>query len=106
VPNKRPVLGGTVVPLDALSGPTFPIGVAMNEDTLKQDIVQDLDGLSPDKLKEVRDFIESLRRSQSTSSIFTEIDESIRSISEDDWEEVPADASKRLDDDLYGPSDA
>jgi hypothetical protein len=29
----------------------------MNEDTLKQDIVQDLDGLSPDKLKEVRDFI-------------------------------------------------
>lgn len=106
MPNKRPVLGGTVVPLDALSGPTFPIGVAMNEDTLKQDIVQDLDGLSPDKLKEVRDFIESLRRSQSTSSIFAEIDESIRSISDDEWEEVPADASKRLDDDLYGPSDA
>lgn len=106
MPNKRPVLGGTVVPLDASSGPTFPIGVAMNEDTLKQDIVQDLDGLSPDKLKEVRDFIESLRRSQSTSSIFAEIDESIRSISDDEWEEVPADASKRLDDDLYGPSDA
>lgn len=49
---------------------------------------------------------ESLRRSQSMSSIFAEIDESIRSISEDEWEEVPADASKRLDDDLYGPSDA
>jgi hypothetical protein len=47
-----------------------------------------------------------MRRSQSTSSIFAEIDERIRSISDDEWEEVSADASKRLDDDLYGPSDA
>ncbi|MCS4034693.1 hypothetical protein GGQ02_003103 [Salinibacter ruber] len=78
----------------------------MDEETLKQDIVQDLDRLSPDKLKEVRDFIESLRKYQSTSSIFAEIDESIRSISDDDWAEVPADASKRLDDYLYGSSDA
>jgi len=77
----------------------------MNEETLKQNIVQDLDRLSPEQLEAVRDFIESLRRSQSTSSIFQEIDESIRSISEDDWEEVPADASKRLDEYLYGPSD-
>jgi len=77
----------------------------MNEETLKQNIVQDLDRLSPEQLEAVRDFIESLRRSQSTSSIFQEIDESIQSISEDDWEEVPADASKRLDEYLYGPSD-
>lgn len=77
----------------------------MNEETLKQNIVQDLDRLSPEQLEAVRDFIESLRRSQSTSSIFQEIDESIQSISDDDWEEVPADASKRLDEYLYGPSD-
>jgi hypothetical protein len=77
----------------------------MNEETLKQNIVQDLDRLSPEQLEAVRDFIESLRRSQSMSSIFQEIDESIQSISEDDWEEVPADASKRLDEYLYGPSD-
>jgi hypothetical protein len=77
----------------------------MNKETLKQDIVQDLDRLSPEKLEEVRDFIESLQRTQSASSVFRKIDESIRSVSEDDWEEVPADASKRLDDYLYGPSD-
>jgi len=77
----------------------------MNKETLKQDIVQDLDRLSPEKLEEVRDLIESLQRTQSASSVFRKIDESIRSVSEDDWEEVPADASKRLDDYLYGPSD-
>jgi hypothetical protein len=77
----------------------------MNEETLKQDIVQDLDRLSPEKLEEVRDFIESLRRPQSASSVFRKIDERIRSVSEDDWEKVPADASKRLDAYLYGPSD-
>jgi len=90
---------------ESLIGPNFPSGITMNEETLKQNIVQDLDRLSPEQLEAVRDFIESLRRSQSTSSIFQEIDESIQSISEDDWEEVPADASKRLDEYLYGPSD-
>ena len=34
---------------------------------LKQDIVQDLDRLSPENLKEVRELIESLRRSQPAS---------------------------------------
>jgi len=77
----------------------------MNEETLKQNIVRDLDRLSPEKLEEVRDFIVSLHRSQSTSSVFEAIDESIRSVSEEDWEKVPADASKRLDEYLYGPSD-
>lgn len=74
----------------------------MNEETLKQDIAQDLDRLSPEKLEEVRDFIKSLRRSQSTSSIFEEIDESIRSVSDDDWEEVPSDGAERHDHYIYG----
>ena len=39
----------------------------MSEEMLKRDIVQDLDRLSPENLKEVREFIESLRRSQSAS---------------------------------------
>ena len=73
---------------------------------LKQDIVQDLGRLSPENLKEVREFIESLRRSQSASSLFEKIDEHIRSVPEEDWERVPADGSKRLDEYLYGPSDA
>ena len=77
----------------------------MNEETLKQNIVRDLDRLPPEKLEVVRDFIASLHRSQSTSSVFEAIDESIRSVSEEDWEEVPSDASKRLDQYLYGPSD-
>jgi hypothetical protein len=50
----------------------------------------------------VRDFIESLRRSQSMSSIFKQIDESIQSISEDDWEEVPSDGAERHDHYIYG----
>ena len=74
----------------------------MNEETLKQNIVQDLDRLSPEKLEAVRDFIESLRRSQSMSSIFKQIDESIQSISEDDWEEVPSDGAERHDHYIYG----
>ncbi len=80
----------------------------MNEETLKQNIVQDLNRLSPEKLEEVRDFIASLRRSQSTSSVFEVIDESIQSVSEEDWEEVSdscRNASKQLDQYLYGPSD-
>jgi hypothetical protein len=74
----------------------------MNEETLKQDIVQGLDRLSPEKLAEVRDFIESLRRSQSTSVLFGQIDESIRSVSDDDWEEVPSDGAERHDHYIYG----
>ena len=61
----------------------------MSEEMLKQDIVQDLDRLSPENLKEVREFIESLRRSQSASSLFEKIDEHIRSVPEEDWERVP-----------------
>lgn len=78
----------------------------MSDEPLKQDIVRDLDRLSPEKLQEVRDFIRSLRQGQSVSSIFEEIDESIQSVSEDDWEKVPVDASKRLDEYLYGSFDA
>ena len=73
---------------------------------LKQDIVRSLERLSPENLKEVREFIESLRRSQSASSLFEKIDEHIRSVPEGDWEKAPADGSKRLDECLYGPSDA
>jgi hypothetical protein len=40
------------------------------------------------------------------SSLFEKIDEHIRSVPEEDWEKVPADGSKRLDEYLYGPSDA
>ena len=73
---------------------------------LKRDIVRSLDHLSPENLKEVQEFIESLRRSQSAFSLFEKIDEHIRSVPEGDWEKVPADGSKRLDEYLYGPSDA
>lgn len=78
----------------------------MSEEPLKQDIVRELDRLSPGKLHEVRDFIMSLRQRQSVSSLFEEIDESIQAVSEDDWEKVPVDASKRLDKYLYGSVDA
>lgn len=78
----------------------------MSDEPLKQDIVRDLDHLSPEKLQEVQDFIRSLRQGQSVSSLFEEIDESIQSVSEDDWETGPVDASKRLDEYLYGSFDA
>jgi len=75
----------------------------MSEESVKQNIVRDLDRLPPEALREVRDFIESLRE-RSSASVFEEIDASIQSVPEEEWQEVPEDASTRLDEYLYRSS--
>ena len=73
----------------------------MTEDTLKQDIVRRLDRLSPEALREVRDFTAFLQQKSSSASVFDQIDASIQAIADEDWDQVPDDASEHLDAHLY-----
>jgi hypothetical protein len=73
----------------------------MDSDTVKQDIVGRLDELPPEALREVRDFIGVLQRQSSSASVFEDIDASIDAVPDTEWEDIPDDASARLDDYLY-----
>ena len=76
----------------------------MSDETLKQDIVRDLDRLPPEALHEVRDFIDSLRHKSSSSapSIEEKIEAHLANVPEEALNELPEDASENLDHYLYG----
>lgn len=71
---------------------------------LRQEVIQKIKTLSEDQLREVLAFVESLRRkrSSSTPSIEEKIKAHVDEVPEEAWDEVPADASKHLDQYLYG----
>jgi len=73
----------------------------MTDDALKKELIQDLDRLSGESLREVRDFIQFLRRKSSSASAFDTIDARRDAVPEEEWEAVPTDASTRLDEYLY-----
>lgn len=72
----------------------------MTKEALREELIQDLDQLSPELLREVRTFVRFLQRKSSNASVFDTIDASIAAVDEEEWEDVPSDASTRLDEHL------
>jgi len=73
----------------------------MTTEALKEELIRDLDQLSPESLREVRTFVRFLQRKFSNASVFDTIEASIDAIPEEEWADVPSDASTRLDEHLY-----
>jgi hypothetical protein len=73
----------------------------MTREVLREELIRDLDRLSPESLREVRTFVRFLQRKSSNASVFDTIEASIDAIPEEEWEDVPSDASSRLDEYLY-----
>lgn len=79
----------------------FDRQIIMTDDALKEEVIQDLDRLSGESHREVRDFIQFLQRKSSSASAFDTIDARRDAVPEGEWEAVPTDASTRLDEHLY-----
>ncbi len=73
----------------------------MTKEALREELIQDLDQLSPELLREVRTFVRFLQRKSSNASVLDTIEASIDAVDEEEWEDVPSDASTRLDEYLY-----
>jgi Protein of unknown function (DUF2281). len=71
---------------------------------LRQEVIQEMETLPEDQLREVLDFVESLRRksSSSTPSIEEKIEARLADVPDEVLDELPADASENLDHYLYG----
>lgn len=78
----------------------------MTREALREELIRDLDQLSPESLREVRTFVRFLQRKSSNASVFDTIDASIAAIPEEEWADVPSDASDRLDEHLCEPVSA
>jgi len=78
----------------------------MTTEALREELIRDLDQLSPESLREVRTFVRFLQRTSSNSSVFDTIEASIDAIPEEEWADVPSDASTRLDEHLCEPVSA
>jgi len=81
-------------------------GVAMkNEDTLRQEVIQRVEGLPQDRLQEVLRFVESVSRPEPSSrSIEDKIAAVVGEEDRDVWEDVPPDGAERHDHYIYGTS--
>lgn len=76
-----------------------------NEHTLRQEVIQRVEGLPEDRLQEVLRFVESISRSQPSSrSIEDKIATVVGEEDKDVWEEVPSDGAERHDHYVYGTS--
>jgi hypothetical protein len=71
---------------------------------LRQEAIQEMETLPEDQLREVLDFVESLRRksSSSTPSIEEKIEARLGDVPDEVLDELPEDASENLDHYLYG----
>ena len=78
----------------------------MTTEALREELIRDVDLLSPESLREVRTFVWSLQRKSSNASVFDTIDASIAAVDEEEWEDVPCDASRRIDEYLCEPISA
>jgi len=72
--------------------------------TLKRELVEQVDQLPEDQLREVLDFVESLRRepASSPSSIEEKIAARLADVPDEALNELPTDASENLDHYVYG----
>jgi hypothetical protein len=78
----------------------------MTTEALREELIRDVDLLSPESLREVRTFVWFLQRKSSNASVFDTIDASIAAVDAEEWEDVPSDASSRIDEYLCEPISA
>ena len=71
---------------------------------LRQEVIQEMETLPEDQLRDVLEFVESLRRESSSSppSIEEKIEARLANVSEEALNELPEDASENLDHYLHG----
>lgn len=74
-----------------------------DESGLRQEVIQEMETLPEDQLREVLRFIESLRQApQSSRSIEEKIQAIVDEAPDDIWKNVPADGAEQHDHYIYG----
>lgn len=71
---------------------------------LRQEVIKEMETLPEDQLRDVLEFVESLRREPSSSSpsIEEKIEARLADVPDEALDELPEDASENLDHYLYG----
>jgi vacuolar-type H+-ATPase subunit C/Vma6 len=74
------------------------------ENGLRQEVIKEMETLPEDQLRDVLEFVESLRRESSSSptSIEEKIEARLADVPDEALDELPEDASENLDHYLYG----
>ena len=71
--------------------------------SLMETLVEKLQSLPPEQQQEVLDFVDRLPPAAAgRNAIFARIEEAVKQIPTEAWDEVPADGSENLDHYLYG----
>lgn len=75
-----------------------------DERGLRQEVIKEMETLPEDQLRDVLEFVESLRREPSSSppSIEEKIEARLADVPDEVLDELPEDASENLDHYLYG----
>ncbi|OKH25545.1 hypothetical protein NIES593_04160 [Hydrococcus rivularis NIES-593] len=77
--------------------------VSTSQSTISDRIIEKLDRLSPSQQQEVLDYIEFLiYKNQPRKTIWDKIDEIVKKVPEEVWDELPPDGAQEHDHYLYG----
>jgi hypothetical protein len=77
--------------------------VSTSQSTISDRIIEKLDRLPPSQQQEVLDYIEFLiYKNQPRKTIWDKIDEIVKEVPEEVWDELPTDGAQEHDHYLYG----